>query len=68
MARVIGTTRAKAANPMVGTIWVSISSVPYADDEMQSGASTPSAVGRPRRSELSCSVTSGGPSNLFFNR
>ena len=35
---------------------------------MQSGDSTPRAVGLPRRSEASCSVTNGGPSNLFFSR
>ena len=33
----------KAARPKYGTIWVRISSVPYAEEEMQSGASTPRA-------------------------
>ena len=33
----IGTTRANAAMPMKGVICVRISSVPYADEEMQSG-------------------------------
>ena len=35
---------------------------------MQSEDRTARAVGRPRRSVASCSVTSGGPSSLFFSR
>ena len=35
---------------------------------MQSGESTPRAIGLLRRSEASCSVTSGGPSRRFFSR
>ena len=58
----IGTTRANAAMPMTGVICVRISSVPYAEDEMQSGAKTPRAIPRLSRSPLSCSVTNGFPS------
>ena len=57
ITNMIGTTSAKAAMPMSGVIWVRISSVPYADEEMQSGASTPSASIRFSRSPLNCSVT-----------
>ena len=64
----IGTSRLKAASPMYGVIWVSICSVPYADDEMQSGASTPSAIGRLSRSVLSCSETSGLPRKNRLSR
>src|SRR5579875_135048 len=35
---------------------------------MQSGASTPRAIGRLSRSWRSCSETSGAPSSLFFSR
>ena len=68
MASVMGTTNVKAARPTYGTIWVSICSVPYAEDEMQSGARTPRAMGRLRRSDANCSVTSGGPRSLFLSR
>ena len=68
MAMVMGTTRLKAASPTKGMSWLSISSEPYADDEMQSGARTPRADGRPSRSSPSFSLTSGGPSRAFFNR
>ena len=64
----IGTTRANAAMPMNGVIWVRISSVPYAEDEMQSGARTPSARMRLSRSPLNCSVTYGFPSRMRLSR
>ena len=53
---------------MIGTITTSISSVPYADDEIMSGASTPIATGVERRSCVSCSETIGGPRIRFFSR
>ena len=46
----IGTTSENAASPMYGVSWVRISSAPYAEEEMQSGASTPRAIARFRRS------------------
>ena len=64
----IGTTSANAARPMKGVIWVRISSVPYAEDEMQSGASTPSAIARLSRSPLSCSETRGLPRKMRLIR
>ena len=64
----IGTTSANAASPMKGVICVRISSVPYAEDEMQSGARTPSAIARFSRSPLSCSVTNGFPRNIRLIR
>ena len=57
----IGITIENAASPMIGTITTSISSVPYADDEIMSGASTPIATGVDSRSWVSCSETIGGP-------
>ncbi len=45
-----------------------ISSVAYADDEMQSDENTASAVGMPRRSCSSWSVSSGGPRTFRLNR
>ena len=45
MAIVTGITIAKAPIPMRGTMMVSISSVPYADEEIMSGARTPKATG-----------------------
>ncbi len=68
MTNMIGTTSANAASPMDGVIWVSISSVPYAEDEMQSGAKTPRAMGRLSRSPLSCSETEGFPRNSRLSR
>ena len=58
----------KAPIPMIGTMMRSISSVPYADDEIMSGASTPMATGLARRSWVSCSETLGGPRIRFFSR
>ena len=68
MAIVTGTTSTNPARPTAGISWVSICSVPYADEEMQSGASTPRADGLPSRSSLSFSLTNGGPSSAFFRR
>ena len=42
--------------------------MPYAVEEMQSGASTPRAIGFERRSSERRSVTSGVPSSLRFSR
>ena len=67
-AKVIGSRRLKAATPTAFTSSKRISSVPYAVDEMQSGASTPSAVGLPSRSTDRRSVTRGGPSSAVFRR
>ena len=40
--------------------------MPYADDEMPSGDSTPRASGLDSRCSPSCSLTSGGPSSRRF--
>ena len=50
IAIVIGTTRLNAAIPTAGISTRRISSVAYADDEMQSDEKTASAVGIPSRS------------------
>ena len=68
MASVIGITIVKAASPMTGTMMRSISSVPYADDEIMSGASTPMAIGVDSRSCASCSDTNGLPRTRFLSR
>ncbi len=67
IASVIGITMVKAATPMIGTMIRSISSVPYADEEIMSGARTPIATGVARRSCESCSDTIGGPRIQFFS-
>ena len=67
-AVVTGRTSEKAARPTTGTRTRRISSVAYADDERLSDANTARAVGLPRRSWMSWSVWSGGPSSLFFSR
>ena len=64
----IGMTIENAASPMIGTITTSISSVPYAEDEIMSGASTPIATGVDNRSWVSCSETIGGPRSRFLSR
>ena len=61
---VIGRISVNAARPTTWTISISISSVPYAAEEMPSQDSTPSASGRDSRSSLICSLTSGGPSSF----
>ncbi|OEV37117.1 hypothetical protein HS99_0004675 [Kitasatospora aureofaciens] len=68
MTPVTGITRAKPATPATGTSCVSICSVPYALELMQSGASTPNATGFDSFSARSCAVTSGGPSSNLFTR
>ena len=42
--------------------------MPYADEEIMSGASTPIATGVDSRSWVSCSETIGGPRIRFFSR
>ena len=68
IARVMGITRLKAPMPMIGTMIRSISSVPYAEEEIMSGARTPMATGLARRSCVSCSETLGGPRMRFLRR
>ena len=63
---VMGRMRLNAAIPASGSSAMRISSVPYADDEMPSGESTPSASGLDSRCSPSCSLTSGGPSSRRF--
>ena len=48
----------------MGTSSISISSVPYAAEEMPSQDSTPRASGLDSFSSDICSLTSGGPSSL----
>ena len=55
-----------AASPAIGSSAMRISSVPYADEEMPSGDSTPSASGLDSRCSPSCSLTSGGPRSFVF--
>ena len=65
-ANVTGSTSANDATPTYLTSSTSISSVPYAEEEMPSGASTPIAMRLPSRSVASCSLTIGGPSRTFL--
>ncbi len=65
---VSGISSEKAATPITGTRIRSISSEPYAVEEMQSEASTPSAIGLDSFSSRSCSVISGGPSRRRLTR
>ncbi len=53
-----------ASTPMTGIRTRRISSVAYADDEMQSDENTASAVGMPRRWWSSSLLLSGSPSSL----
>ena len=57
-----------AAIPKIGSSTMSISSEPYAEEEMQSEDSTPRASGLDSRSSCSCSLTSGGPSSRHLAR
>ena len=66
MASVIGRISVKAARPAIGISAMRISSGPYAEEEMPSGDSTPSARGLDSRCSPSCSLTSGGPRSLRF--
>jgi hypothetical protein len=53
----MGTSKENAARPITGVSCVRISSVPYAEDEMQSDDSTPNAATFESRSPASCSET-----------
>ena len=66
MTSVIGMIRLKAFRPTATTITISISSVPYAAEEIPSQDSTPRASGLESRSVRSCSLTIGGPSRRRF--
>ena len=66
MTSVSGRIRVNAARPAIGSSAMRISSVPYAEEEMPSGDSTPSASGLVSRCSPSCSLTSGGPSRRVF--
>lgn len=61
-------SRVKAAAPTTGTRTRSISSEPYADELMQSEASTPSAVRLLSFSSLMRSVVRGLPSRCRLMR
>src|ERR1700730_2649558 len=63
MISVMGRIRLNAAMPSAGTSTMRISSVPYADEEMPSGDSTPSASGLDSRCSPRSWLTSGGPSS-----
>jgi hypothetical protein len=67
IASVIGITMVNAATPMIGTMIRSISSVPYAEEEIMSGARTPMATGVASRSCVSCSDTRGRPRIRFLS-
>ena len=61
---VMGRSRVKAARPTKGTSAIRISSVPYAEEEIPSGDSTPSASGLDSRCSPRSWLTSGGPSSF----
>ncbi len=64
MTSVIGKIRVNAARPAIGSSAIRISSVPYAEDEIPSGDSTPSASGLDSRCSPRSWLTSGGPSSF----
>ncbi len=64
----IGSTKLNAKTPTTGKSTRRISSVAYADDEMQSDENTARAVGMPRRSCSSSCVWRGGPRSRFLIR
>src|ERR1700722_11851695 len=64
MTSVRGRIRLNAATPSAGTSTMRISSVPYAEEEIPSGDSTPSASGLDSRCSPRSWLTSGGPSSL----
>ena len=64
MTSVMGRISENAAMPIAGTSTMRISSVPYAEEEIPSGDSTPSASGLDRRCSPRSWLTSGGPSSL----
>src|SRR5580658_5279440 len=66
MTSVMGRIRLNAATPIAGTSTMRISSVPYAEEEMPSGDSTPSASGLDSRCSPRSWLTRGGPRNLRF--
>src|SRR4051812_50189947 len=68
IATVTPTTRLNAAAPTATKRTRRISSVAYADEEMQSDENTASATGMPRRSCSSWSVASGGAGMRPFPR
>src|SRR5580693_2417011 len=63
MTSVMGRIRLNAATPIAGTSTMRISSVPYAEEEIPSGESTPSASGLDSRCSPRSWLTSGGPRN-----
>ena len=63
MTSVMGRISENAATPSAGTRTMRISSVPYAEEEMPSGDSTPSASGLDSRCSPRSWLTSGGPSS-----
>src|ERR1700689_5038714 len=63
MTSVRGRIRLNAATPSAGTSTIRISSVPYAEEEIPSGDSTPSASGLDSRCSPRSWLTSGGPSS-----
>ena len=65
---VIGSRMLKPDSPNVTSSAMRICSVPYADDEMQSLDSTPSATFLDSFSSVSFAVTSGGPSSTRLMR
>ena len=60
---VIGISRWKPVSPKTGSRTISISSEPYAEEEMQSLDSTPSAAFLDSFSSCSAALTSGLPSS-----
>src|SRR5580658_10191310 len=66
MTSVMGRIRLNAATPIAGTSTIRISSVPYAEEEIPSGDSTPSASGLDSRCSPRSWLTSGGPSSRRF--
>src|SRR5580704_12433600 len=66
MTSVMGRIRLNAATPIAGTSTIRISSVPYAEEEIPSGDSTPSASGLDSRCSPRSWLTSGGPSSFRF--
>src|SRR5580692_5495306 len=66
MTSVSGRIRLNAATPSAGTSTIKISSVPYADEEIPSGDSTPSASGLDSRCSPRSWLTRGGPSSFRF--
>ncbi len=68
MTPVIGSSSVNAASAANGSSSMSTCSGPYADDEMQSGESTPSAVVFDSRSWCRRALVSGGPRSRHLIR